>query len=394
MKEVPDSFFGYNNRVYNEKVYRIYKWMVGETAPPYKIILVPTNRCNLKCFCCPNAYARSLGKLSRFKEEKEISDEQWLSVVKEGLEMDVKEWYILGGGEPMMRKKLVLKIVEIIKKKDSSNICEIITNGTLWDKKDVKKVTKLRLDRLLISIDSDNELHDYLRGREGVFRDATKTLVYFQKYKSRFKSDKPFIQMNSVINNQNYNKIKDLVDYASKLGVERLAIHPMREYEETKKIMAHLKLVKYQILELNSQLSFLEAYARSVGLNLNLDMVRETIPGPKIRKEVTKGSSNVKKMRDEKSEPYMITRCFEPFYSIFIDPRGNANFCCTAGDSKTLRDNVITKSLEDLWYSRFFNKVRKIIISNGKVEKCDICGLSDMTNELRNDIKKYVEHIK
>lgn len=394
MKEVPNSFFGYNNRVYNEKIYRVYRWMVGGTAPPYKLILVPTNRCNLKCFCCPNAYARSVGKFSRFKEEKELSDEQWLSVVKEGLDIGVKEWYILGGGEPMVRKKLVLKIVEKVKKEDSSNICEIITNGTLWDKKDVKKVIKSRLDRLLISVDSNDELHDYLRGKEGVFSSATKTLMYFQKYKSKLKSDKPFVQMNSVINNRNYNKIKGLVDYASRLGVEKLAIHPMREYEETKKIMAHLKLTRSQLLELGGQLHFLEDYARGLNFNLNLDMVRETIAGLKVEDGYVKRLPGVKKMGGRKAEPYIVTRCFEPFYSMFIDPRGNTNFCCTAGDKKTLKKNVTTKSLEDLWYSPFFQKARKVIINNGKVEKCDVCGLLDMTTELRNNLKKYIEYTK
>lgn len=402
--KVPKEFFKYNNEVYNEKIYRLYRWMIGEKAPPYKLVLVPTNRCNLKCFCCPNAYARSVG---RFKEEEELTDKQWVSIVKEGLKLGVKEWYILGGGEPMMRKELVLEIVKMIKKSDFFNICEIITNGALWEKRDVKKMVQLKLDRLLISIDSYDTIHDYLRGADKTFEKATQTLKYFKEYKEKYDSDKPVIQMNSIINNKTYNKLRGIIDYASSLGVSELALHPMREYEETKNLMAHLKLNDNQINEVNSNLLWLKDYAQKKGLNLNIDMVHETYKNnfccetqnmPKLDNQ-TAEQEKTHKTHDTESEQsrtvpnHLKTRCFEPFYSIFIDPKGNANFCCAAGDGDS-KNNITINGLENMWYGQFFTNIRNLILNNGLTEKCGACGLLDMTSELRNDLKKYVDHIK
>ena len=386
-KDAPASLFKYNNQIYNEKIYRLYNWMNGQQAPPYKFIIVPTNRCNLKCFCCPNAYARSVG---RFKEEDELTNEQWLEIVNNGLRMGVKEWYILGGGEPFMRKKLVLEIIQRIKEKDFFNICEVITNGTLWNRNDIKKIVNLKLDRLLISIDSCDNLHDYLRRTPGAFKKASATLKLFKKYKKKLKSDKPIIQMNSVLNNRNYPKIKEITQFAIDNSVDELAFHPMREYEETRELMKHLKLTKYQEKEMYKNMLEANELAENSGMKFNMNMIKESKDYCKTREneKPNKNENNIKKKAN-----YMKTRCFEPFYSMFIDPKGNVNYCCAAGDGKD-ENNIIKKGLNQMWYGDFFTNIRSIIIKNDKTENCDSCGLLDMTKGLRDDLRKYSEFIE
>jgi len=385
--EVPTSLFKYNNYVYNEKIYRLYKWMNWETAPPYKFIIVPTNRCNLNCFCCPNAYARSVG---RFKQEDELTDHQWLHIVKKGLDMGVKEWYILGGGEPFMRKKLVLKIIHMVKKNDFFNVCEIITNGTLWEKSDIKDVINLKLDRLLISIDSCDTLHDYLRRTPDAFKKANTTLAIFKKYKNKLNSDKPIIQLNVVLNNRNYTKIKGITKFAINNNVDELALHPMREYEETRELMKHLKLTKEQEKLLYKNMLEAKKLAENSDMKFNIDMVEESKDYCASKKDEKKSKINNKNTK--KKDNYLRTRCFEPFYSMFIDPKGNANYCCAAGDGKD-ENNVVIKGIEKLWYGPFFAHVRKIIINNGETEKCKDCGLLDMTTDLKRDLRTYINYI-
>lgn len=377
--KVAKEFFKYNNEVYNEKIYRINTWMKGGTAPPYKLIIVPTNRCNLNCFCCPNAFARSQG---RFRIEDELTDEQWISIVKEGLRLGVKEWYILGGGEPFMRKELVKELVRLIKQNDFYNICEIITNGTLWDESDVQEIVKLKLDRLLISIDSCDFDHDYVRRTEGAFIRAKKTLELFQKYKKLLVSDKPILQMNSVISNRNFLKIKEIVKFAIDNGVDELAFHPMREYEETKELMSHLKLSSIDQKKMHEQINEAKKLVGTSHLVLDLSMVDEST---ELNKE---NNAQQNSKTNDSEENYSKARCFEPFYSIFIDPKGNANFCCAAGDSID-EQNIVKRGLECIWYDDFFNEIRKIILHNQKTPKCDNCGLLDMTKELRQDLRKY-----
>jgi len=390
--EVPISLFRYNNSVYNEKIYRLYHWMHEKKAPPYKLVIVPTNRCNLHCFCCPNAYARSVG---RFKEEDELTDRQWLMIVDEGLNMGVKEWYILGGGEPFMRKKLVLEIVQKIKKQDFYNICEIITNGTLWEEKDIKKVIHLKLDRLLISIDSCDTLHDYLRNTEGAFKKARSTLYLLKKYREKLYSDKPIIQMNVVLNNQNYLKTKEITQFAIDNGVNELAFHPMREYEETQELMKHLKLAPEQKNTLYNNVLEAKKLSHNSKMSFDMSMIEESNDCTEEKSNSSYDfmtQSSAKKYRPIPSEKYLHTRCFEPFYSMFIDPKGNANYCCAAGDGKD-ENNILKSGLEKMWYGDFLTNIRNLIIHHGATENCERCGLLDMTKELRNDLKKYIEYI-
>jgi MoaA/NifB/PqqE/SkfB family radical SAM enzyme len=390
-KNIPPSVFKYNNRVYNEKIYRLYRWMHGEEAPPYKLIVVPTNRCNLLCYCCPNAYARSAG---RFRVEDELTDEQWLAIVDEGLKIGIKEWYILGGGEPFMRKELVHRIVRMIKEDSFFNICEIITNGTLWNEDDVKEIISLKLDRLLISIDSCDSLHDYLRRTEGAFEKAKSTLSLFKKYKQLLKSDKPIIQMNVVLNNRNYIQIKEIIKFAIDLDVDELAYHPMREYEETRDLMKHLKLTSDQEKVLYSNVIESKRLTRGTKLTLDISMIEEShnalFPG---LTNMPADNTTEKDSNRNISVNYLHTRCFEPFYSMFIDPKGNVNYCCAAGDGKE-ENNIKSSSIEKMWYGKFFGDVRKSVISGGKTDSCERCGLLDMTKELRQDICKYMMYIE
>ena len=37
---------------------RLIKWMKGKKAPPVRVVILPTNRCNLRCIFCGGVYER------------------------------------------------------------------------------------------------------------------------------------------------------------------------------------------------------------------------------------------------------------------------------------------------------------------------------------------------
>ena len=86
---------------------------------PWTILLDPTTACNLKCKGCWAAeYGNSLNL-----SYKQIDD-----IISQGKELGIY-FYIFTGGEPLVRKKDILKICE------KHNDCEflIFTNSTLID---------------------------------------------------------------------------------------------------------------------------------------------------------------------------------------------------------------------------------------------------------------------
>jgi len=177
-----------------------------------------------------------------------------------------------------MRKDLTLSLIKMIKKKDWRNICEVITNLTLPDKKALEVLVRVKLDRILISIDSYlPETHDYVRGTEGATEKAHANLKQLKELKKKHKTDKPVIQMNTVLSNRNFDQIIDIVKFAMENGVEELALHPMREYEETTGRIDHLKLTQDQEKTMLEQIKKAENISKDSGMFLNISMVEESM---------------------------------------------------------------------------------------------------------------------
>jgi len=52
------------------------------------------------------------------------------------------------------------------------------------------------------------------------------------------------------------------------------------------------------------------------------------------------------------------------------------------------------QGLENIWYGKFFQDIRKMIIENKPTEKCHACGLLDMSSDLRKDLEIYLDFLK
>ena len=389
---VPKEIFKWNNWGYVDKLERIHNWNTGKSDKPFKMIIIPSNRCNLKCPYCPNSYARTVG---RFKASDELTDEQWYAVVREALDIGVKEFYVLGGGEPLLRKDMLLRIYQMIKDDDSEHITELITNAYFFTPKDIELIVKEKLiNKILFSVDGHTaEIHDLVRGVPGSWKRATNSIKMFYQFKEKYSSDKPVLHMNHIISNRSYNHVTDTVKFCGELGIVELAIHPMREYEETQGSFDHLKMTEGQQQEMLVELDRARTLADKHGVYLNVSMVEETIakdasaPGEfLVGKELLRGSLGTEPIQHFK------TFCYEPLYSIFIDPKGNANYCCTAGDSVDSQ-NVARYGLYNIWRGQYLTGIRKVMLAGKTTPKCFNCGLYDMTHDLKRDMKKFVDHL-
>ncbi|VOH54251.1 putative coenzyme PQQ synthesis protein [Streptococcus pneumoniae] len=85
-----------------------------------------TGRCNLKCHHCYN----SSGDFGRF----DIKDDAWLSFFEKLNESYSFPTVNITGGEPMLRKDLLLKVLNIFSNKNPYTRIRIMTNGYYLDK--------------------------------------------------------------------------------------------------------------------------------------------------------------------------------------------------------------------------------------------------------------------
>lgn len=134
----------------------------------WAILLDPTSACNLHCTGC---WAAEYGNKLNLSFE-EIDD-----IIRQGKELGVY-MYIYTGGEPMVRKKDLIRLCE--KHNDCVFLC--FTNGTLIDEAFADEMLKVGNFIPAISLEGFESATDLRRGK-GVYQKATETMALLNRKK-------------------------------------------------------------------------------------------------------------------------------------------------------------------------------------------------------------------
>lgn len=133
---------------------------------PWVILFDPTSACNLHCIGCWAAeYGHTLN----------LTYDDMDSIVTQGKALGIHA-YVMTGGEPMVRKKDIIKLAN--KHKDCGFM--IFTNGTLVDQKFCDDMKKSNNIILAMSIEGFEKATDDRRG-DGVFDKVMATMDLLQK---------------------------------------------------------------------------------------------------------------------------------------------------------------------------------------------------------------------
>lgn len=134
---------------------------------PWVILMDPTSACNLKCTGC---WAAEYG------HKMNLDYETLSKIVREGRELGTY-FYMLTGGEPLVRKEDILKLAK------EYNDCafNVFTNGTLIDEEFCKEVQKLGNIVFSISVEGSEEVNDQRRG-DGVYQKVMNAFDLMREY--------------------------------------------------------------------------------------------------------------------------------------------------------------------------------------------------------------------
>ena len=154
------GFYGFakTNAFAEEHGYRI----------PWIILMDPTSACNKHCIGCWSA---------EYGHKVSMSYEDLDSIVTQGEELGIY-FYMMTGGEPLMRKDDIVKLAE----KHNKSMFYAFTNGTLIDDAFCKEMVRLGNLSLALSIEGFEEENDSRRG-EGSFASTVKAMELLQKYR-------------------------------------------------------------------------------------------------------------------------------------------------------------------------------------------------------------------
>jgi MoaA/NifB/PqqE/SkfB family radical SAM enzyme len=118
---------------------------------PWAILMDPTSACNLKCAGC---WAAEYGNKSS------MSLETLDSIIEQGKKLGIY-FYIYSGGEPLVRKKDIIRLCE------QHDDCQFFafTNGTLIDEEFAEEMLRLKNFVPAISVEGFEETTDSRRGK-------------------------------------------------------------------------------------------------------------------------------------------------------------------------------------------------------------------------------------
>jgi radical SAM protein with 4Fe4S-binding SPASM domain len=205
-------------------------WLTqGYSCAPESLTLFLTHRCNLRCKMCgqwgEGGVTRKEGS-DALKDE--LSPELYRKFLDDLSKID-RPAITLFGGEPLLYTGC-LELIRYIKNKKMH--CLMITNGSLLTDA-AQAIVEAGLDELNISLDGGAELHDQIRGNQGLFQKIMDGISQVNYHKARMKSAKPLINLQCTITKYNYQHLEQLLPVAEQAEADSLTFHNLIFLDQT-----------------------------------------------------------------------------------------------------------------------------------------------------------------
>jgi MoaA/NifB/PqqE/SkfB family radical SAM enzyme len=180
---------------------------------PISVKLELTWRCNLRCgFCYTDSPRHTLARTP------DLPDEAWLSLAEQAVELGVVET-VLTGGEPLLRRELVLHLVDRLSAAGVSLILN--TNGWFVDSEVAARLAGPGALQVYVSIDGATpQLHDAGRGVPGSWRRALRAVHVLLEHGVN-------VGVVHVLTPRNQDTLGDFLEQMWLLGVPTVRVTPV-----------------------------------------------------------------------------------------------------------------------------------------------------------------------
>lgn len=289
---------------------------------PVNVTWEITLKCNLQCSHCLSD--------SGAKAENELDSETCKKVLDDLIRMRVFQVNI-GGGEPFIRPDFL----DFLKYAQAKGLVTCVsTNGTLVDHDLARRMAKLSMLYLQVSLDgATEEVNDRIRGK-GTFKRVLDALNCLAKNQVRF-------SINTVLTRLNYPQLDTLRSLAKFYGAE-LRVSRFRPSGRAKQSKAWLGPDKVQ----------LEAFADWLSAH---DLVRT--------------GDSFFCMTSEYRRRKGLDMCGAAKMTCCISPVGDVYPCAFLQEPPFEAGNIQTSSLKDMWnHAPVFHRLRGL-----NVETCHTC---------------------
>ena len=343
-----------------------YHLSMGWSTPPETVSLLLTYQCNLRCAMCGQWGKK--GSARRFSPE----------ILKRGLDLRTIEKVIddvasfspaitLFGGEPLLHRDII-PTLRLIKERNLR--ANIITNGTLVNNI-AKTLVELELDEIIFSLDGPPEIHDKVRGKNGVYEAARDGFLRLYDEKTRVGSKKPVLNVNSTIFDFNYRYLPETLETARSLMAEEVTFHHLIFLSEAM-FLNHNRALKK---EFNTSSPDWGGFILDSPPNIKIDLLNKM-----IREVKSQGASVYPNLSEREVHEYYIDfefspknyrlRCKSPWMVAYIFPDGSVHPCLSMG--VTMGD-INKEPFLKIWNNERYKKYRRVVKKQGHFDACARC---------------------
>ncbi|MAH97784.1 MAG: hypothetical protein CMA12_00335 [Euryarchaeota archaeon] len=293
-------------------------------SKPYRIVVDPTNACNLGCPLCPTG----LGASTRTKKILKVND--FKKIVDQVQDYCI-EIHLYNWGEPTLNKNLI-EMLQYAKSKNiwsriSSNLSLKFKEGYLED------LLKSGLNLLHVDVDGlDQEVYAKYR-RKGNLSVVIGNLKKIMNIKKTLELEEPKIEIAMLAMRQNEHQHQEFFKFGKELSVDDTKLHKIQHNPN----MDEKWLPK------------------------NTDLIYKTYEGGQASS--TSGLDNE------------IKQCNWPWSGIVINPDGGVNPCCIIDDPNSDFGNTNSDTISKIWNNQDYISARSEFGDKKEITKNTICNI-------------------
>jgi uncharacterized protein len=184
------------------------------------LTILPTYRCNLKCFYC----YEDRNRIETMTPEIQERVLQYVSKLMIGVKNIQVCWF---GGEPLMAWDIVFsmseKLMKLAREKNCRYSAIMVSNGYLLDDDKIKRFTELGIDHIQITLDGTPALHSKRKGIKG---DPEANFELILKNISMLIKAKVKVRIRINIDKKNINAVDELLNLLAKANLRDAFIYP------------------------------------------------------------------------------------------------------------------------------------------------------------------------
>ncbi len=321
--------------------------------------LYPTLACNLDCRFCDTTDRHQ-------PPVDELPTSRLLAIIDEAADMGVRRVFVLGGGEPLLRKDSP-QLLHRIKQRGMEGI--LTTNGTLLSAALCEQLLADGWDEVHVSLDGPTaEVHDDLRGQAGAFKRTVRNACRLSHARRARGLPGPRLALHFVLTNRNQQTLCDMVRLAHALGAERVDFDALIAYRPEQQA---LSLSPAEAAALPARAAQALALAEQLGIQTTLANFLE--PAALQRGQVSPTGPDRPGLHG--------APCLRAWHYLVVQADGRTSPCCVLAG---MGGSVADTSLADAWRDDpFLAQVRSGMLAGRAQPRCRECSQNILAHEGR-----------